>query len=135
VPLRPVSELGLVDLTELGPREHSRTAGRRPPARAPKAEPESARRRPTKKQNSATRGGSAARSGASSKRARSGSPKKSSSRSGNSPNGSSTQAASRSGRLHDKGKGSFAAKLGISAVTGGIALAGAVLLGRAAFRR
>jgi hypothetical protein len=115
VPLRPVSELGLVDLTELGPQKASQTSARRPPARANKTERESARRGATKKPRrqrtipkeaiTETRAKGASASADTKRRARS----------------------DRSRRL--------AAKVGPSVVAGGIAVAVAVLLGRAESQR
>jgi hypothetical protein len=55
VPLRPVSELGLVDLTDLASRDAGETATRRIPTRARSTRSQSARRGPDK-------GGSASRS-------------------------------------------------------------------------
>jgi hypothetical protein len=48
VPLRPVSELGLVDLTDLASRDAGETATRRPPTRARSTRSQSPRRGPNK---------------------------------------------------------------------------------------
>jgi hypothetical protein len=214
VPLRPVSELGLVDVTDLAARESGEKTTPRPPTRARTSRPRSRRRDPGKDPRggrtvdqsehprASTGGGGKARASRS-KSASSSTPERGSKRSGSTSNsarnagsdgafrsasagtpkrsktsrprsrssaattrrsasprtGSSsgasarrlrsrqkshsespgdsrgTQNASSNGQPHDETNRALEAKLGISALTGAIGIAGGLLLARTALQR
>lgn len=146
MPLRPVSELGLVDLTDLASQEANATATRHPPTR-PRRPPSQTTRRGAKKDprleetaDQTTRGPASARGGrpaggrsskssGGSARKRPGPPREMTGDSLRTP------AALPNAQPHDGNQGSPAAKIGISVVTGAMGIAAGLLLSRAARRR
>jgi hypothetical protein len=128
--LRPVSELGLVDVTDLASREDNDT-----PAE-PTVTVKSSARRQAQTSKKPQRPGSSRGKGASSpksdvntrsglrtlKREGSGDP-------------STTPAASRNAPVHEEPERSLVGATGVSIVSGALGVAGALLLGRHALRR
>lgn len=140
MPLRPVSELGLVDLTDLASREPSDPATRRRPPRAPSTRSQSAQgganKKPRQGQTRARDGSK--RSGTTPKRRSNGNSPGASPDRGKRPGSQRealTQRAAASALPREETIGAPAAKIGISVVTGALGIAGGLLLSRAARRR
>jgi hypothetical protein len=130
--LRPVSELGLVDLTDLAPR----TGGATPSAPAKRArQSETPSTNPKRSRRSATGPKHPEQTG------RSATPSQGARRPHRSPTGpkqakrpATTPRRSAVNQPSDEAKDSLAAKIGISVLTGAVGVAG-VLVGRNAFTR
>jgi hypothetical protein len=148
MPLRPVSELGLVDVTDLASREGGRKQSVRSPSKragsnTPKNSSSTPQRRGTRtaRNSSSTAASRSKRASTSSKAARSsranasagGSrPRSQRERTGDSHE---PQSRSRNGDSRDDAKSSRGASIGISVLTGAVGVAGGVLLGRTALQR
>jgi hypothetical protein len=140
VALRPVSELGLVDLTDLASPD-SGASGRRKPRSAGAAKsspdaglakPPSVRGGPSKGQRPEPAGGQAKRA---SRTAPGGSQPGARSRPRGDATGKTTKGATQPRSPRVPPRGASAARVGILAATWAVAGVGGVLLGRAAVRR